>query len=243
MFERYTEKARRVIFFSRYEASDLGSRYIEAEHLLLALFREAPSFLQRFFPNPDDMETIQREIRERGPVGPKVSTSVDLPLSNECKRILVYAAEEADRLANRNIDTQHLFLGVLHEERCLPAELLRAHGVKLPEARQTIHHAFPPEIGQATSGHSRVGPSSGAPSDPIWGAQVGIQKPIEFHNAGNGTVLGSARMSDPPQIGHEIAIANAQARVLRVVHHYRSGAEPQQLMPQKIVVYVEILPD
>src|SRR5215831_8667868 len=103
MFERYTEKARRVIFFARYEASQFGSPYIETEHLLLGLLREEKFLVRQVF-NADPeaaMEAIRREIEARAKIGKKTSTSVDLPLSNESKRALAFAAEEAERLSDK----------------------------------------------------------------------------------------------------------------------------------------------
>jgi len=100
MFERYTEKARRVIFFARYEASQFGSPYIETEHLLLGLLREDKALTTRFLRSHTSVESIRKQIEAHTTIREKVSTSVDLPLSNECKRVLAYAAEEAERLGH-----------------------------------------------------------------------------------------------------------------------------------------------
>jgi len=117
MFERYTEKARRVIFFARYEASQFGSPYIETEHLLLGLLREDKALTNRFLRSPHaSIESIRKQIEGRTTVREKVSTSVDLPLSQECKRVLTYATEEAERLAHKHIGTEHLLLGLLRDE-------------------------------------------------------------------------------------------------------------------------------
>src|SRR5437667_5278894 len=98
MFERYTERARRVIFFARYEASMYGSTTIETEHLLLGMMREDPNLTTRFLRGSGTVESIRGEIEARITVKPKVSTSIDLPLTIEGKRILAYAVEEAERL-------------------------------------------------------------------------------------------------------------------------------------------------
>src|ERR1051325_11237420 len=121
MFERYTEKARRTIFFGRYEASQFGSPYIETEHLLLGLLREDKSLAQRFFHSHADVESIRKQIEAHTVAAEKVSTSVDLPLSHECRRVLAYGAEEAQRLRHEHIDTAHLLLGLLREEKCFAA--------------------------------------------------------------------------------------------------------------------------
>src|ERR1700674_2070517 len=97
MFERYTEKARRVIFYARYESSQFGSPYIETEHGLLGLLREDKALANRCLRSDAPLESIRKQIERQTTVREKISTSVDLPLSNECKRILAYAAEEAER--------------------------------------------------------------------------------------------------------------------------------------------------
>src|SRR5262245_47512758 len=112
MFERYTERARRVIFFARYEASQFGSTTIETEHLLLGLIREDKNLTNRFLRNSSSIESIRKEIEGRATIREKVSTSIDLPLSNECKRILAYAAEEAEGLNHRLICNVHMLLGI-----------------------------------------------------------------------------------------------------------------------------------
>ncbi|MCL2660308.1 MAG: ATP-dependent Clp protease ATP-binding subunit ClpC, partial [Acidobacteriaceae bacterium] len=138
MFERYTEKARRVIFFARYEASQFGSPYIETEHLLLGLLREDKALTNRFLRSHASVESIRKQIEGHTTIREKVSTSVDLPLSNECKRVLAYAAEEAERLSHKHIGTEHLLLGLLREEKCFAAEILQERGLRLPSIREEL---------------------------------------------------------------------------------------------------------
>ena len=120
MFERYTERARRVLFFARYEATQLGSTSIETEHLLLGLVREDRGLLSRFVSNAASIDSIRKEIEGRVGLRPYVSTSIDLPMSEECQRILAYATEEAERLRAHEVRTEHLLLGILREEKCPP---------------------------------------------------------------------------------------------------------------------------
>ncbi len=138
MFERYTEKARRVIFFARYEASQFGSPYIETEHLLLGLLREDKALTNRFLRSHASIESIRKQIEGRTPIRDKVSTSVDLPLSQECKRVLAYAAEEAERLAHKHIGTEHLLLGLLREDKSFAAEILHERGLRLSTLREEL---------------------------------------------------------------------------------------------------------
>src|SRR6516165_7939073 len=138
MFERYTEKARRVIFFARYEASQFGSPYIETEHLLLGLLREDKALTNRFLRSHASVESIRKQIEGHTAIPEKVSTSVDLPLSNECKRVLANAAEEADGLSHKHIGTEHLLLGLLREEKCFAAEILHERGLRLSNLREEL---------------------------------------------------------------------------------------------------------
>jgi ATP-dependent Clp protease ATP-binding subunit ClpC len=148
MFERYTEKARRVIFFARYEASQFGSPYIETEHLLLGLLREDKALTNRFLRGRESVEAIRKQIEDHTITREKVSTSVDLPLSNEGKRVLAYAAEEAERLSHKHIGTEHLLLALLREENCFAAQLLKERGVMLSRIREELaaaaHESSPP---------------------------------------------------------------------------------------------------
>src|SRR4030081_354151 len=139
MFERYTEKARRVIFFARYEASQFGAHAIEPEHLLLGLMREDKTLTGRFFPRAQlSIESIRKEIEGRTLLREKISTSVELPLAPETKRVLAFAHEESDRLQHRHIGTEHLLLGLLREKRAMAAEILYERGLRLNAVRDEI---------------------------------------------------------------------------------------------------------
>ncbi|MCI0336689.1 MAG: ATP-dependent Clp protease ATP-binding subunit [Acidobacteria bacterium] len=139
MFERYTEKARRVIFFARYEASQFGASQIEAEHILLGLIREDKNLTTRFFHRSHaNIESIRKEIEERTILRERISTNIDLPLSSEAKRVLAFAAEESEKLGTRHIGTEHLLLGLLREESSVAAEILYERGLRLSDIRQDL---------------------------------------------------------------------------------------------------------
>src|SRR6266699_3212878 len=138
VFERYTEKARRVIFFARYEASQYGSPYIETEHLLLGLMREDKALANRFLRQQGSIESIRKEIEARITIRERISTSVEVPLSAECKRILNMAAEEAERLGHKHVGTEHLLLGILREEKCFGSEILMERGLRLSTLREEL---------------------------------------------------------------------------------------------------------
>lgn len=135
MFERYTEKARRAIFFARYEASQYGSPYIETEHILLGLLREEKALFSRLLPKVDEA-AIRKKVAAH--TCKSTSTAIDLPLSEESKWVLKHAAEEADGLNHRHIGTEHLLLGLLHRENDFAAKLLHARGASLSSLHQAI---------------------------------------------------------------------------------------------------------
>src|SRR5260370_18469927 len=138
MFERYTEKARRVIFFARYEASQFGSPHIGTEHLLLGVWGEGKALTCGLLGFHARVESIRKQIEGYITMREKVSTSVDLPLSNECTRVLAYAAEEAQRLSHKHVGTEHLLLGLLREEKCFAAEILHERGLHLSTIREEL---------------------------------------------------------------------------------------------------------
>jgi catechol 2,3-dioxygenase-like lactoylglutathione lyase family enzyme len=138
MFERFNEKARRTIFFARYEASQFGSPEIEAEYILLGLLREDRALSARFLPSLNTTEGLHREIERHRRPGEKIPTFVDLPLSNECKQVLAHAAEESERLGHGHIGPEHLLLGILREEQSFAAKLLQRNGVDIQAVRKAI---------------------------------------------------------------------------------------------------------
>jgi ATP-dependent Clp protease ATP-binding subunit ClpC len=140
MFERYTEKARRVIFFARYEALQYGSETISPEHVLLGLMREDKTISARFFPFRHSLtvDTIRREIEERIVPRERIPQSAELHLAPETKRILAYTKEESERLGSRKIGVEHLLLGILREEASIAAEILYQYGVRLHGVREKI---------------------------------------------------------------------------------------------------------
>ena len=150
MFERYTEHARRVIFFARYHASEFGSSEISTEHLLLGLVREDERLIQQLTGASPNL--IRDQIEKLVAVGNRTSTSIDLPLTEAAKRVLAQGADEADRLHHRHIGTEHLLLGILTEEDSVAAQVLRQNGVTL-EATQEACSCIKPPISSAEVGY------------------------------------------------------------------------------------------
>jgi hypothetical protein len=138
MFERYTEKARRVVFFARYEASQYGSPHIESEHLLLGLLRENEGVVRHLIPKLAPNDAIREEIERHITRGERISTSVEMPLSKECKQALTIAAEEARQLGHPYVGTEHLLLGLLAVGKGLAATILIQHQAKIEDVRARV---------------------------------------------------------------------------------------------------------
>jgi hypothetical protein len=184
VFERYTEKARRVVFFARYEASQFGSPYIESEHLLLGFLRESKVDSARLFPSSSFIvDTIRKQIEAHTTLRKKILTSVDLPLSEECRRILLYASEEADHLSHKHIGTEHLLLGALREKDCYAALLLNENGVTLESARAYV-------AGEPREELAPLPKSPGMPAGYRWKQLL--------YNAASETIVVEMRSPGPP---------------------------------------------
>jgi|CXWL01.1.fsa_nt_gi ATP-dependent Clp protease ATP-binding subunit ClpC len=139
MFEKYNEKARRALFFARYEASKLGSRVIESEHVLLGVLREGEEMVnelfRRFHIKPDE---IRREIEGERVFVERISSTAELPLSEESKKILAYASHEAESMLHQTVGSEHLLIGVLRVEGSLAQRILVQHGLDAYTVREEV---------------------------------------------------------------------------------------------------------
>jgi hypothetical protein len=230
MFERYTEKARRAIFFARYEASQLGSPYIRTEHLLLGVLRESREL--QVYLKVDAVklaERLQSQI-----VGEKVATSVDLPLDDSCKRVLAHAAEEAERLNDRHIGSEHLLLGIMREERGWAAQVLREMGAAtVADVRKAIADA-PPTA--ALLGMGRIGTgTSRIPAVVVVDEETGRELSVV------------PRSQFAPRIGETIVIARSGASerflVIDVQWKLMEGGQADELVQTGVEVRVRKEPD
>jgi ATP-dependent Clp protease ATP-binding subunit ClpC len=158
MFERYTESARRALFFARYEASQWGSPSIETEHLLLGLIREPRGLPTRILLSRGDgtLDAIRIAVDERITRRERFPESVEIPFSGEMKRALNYAAEEADRLGHSYIGNEHLLLALLRDTHTVAGSTLGSLGF----GHDTVSKAV---VDLLKQGHEAVQSSRGQP--------------------------------------------------------------------------------
>src|SRR5688500_15312926 len=130
MFERFTEKARRVLFFARYEASQMMTKFIEAEHILLGIFREDKAIATQISiitgKSIDEIRKIVKQCTEDKEKAP--TSQVDIGLSLQAKRVISLATEESVRLNHNNVTTKHLLVGILREEKNIASQILTELG-------------------------------------------------------------------------------------------------------------------
>ena len=139
MFEKYNEKARRVIFFARYEASQFGSAAIEPEHILLGLIREDHQFIDSFLrASLVSADQIRRRVEKGMTLREKIPASVDLPLSGSARMVLQHAAKESDLLQHSFIGTEHLLLGLLRQENTTACAILQDVGLSIDIVREEV---------------------------------------------------------------------------------------------------------
>ncbi len=141
MFERYTDGARRVIFLAREEAMQYGGPYIETEHLLLAILREDHRLCTHIAEERSSAQSIRKEIEGKTVIRLSISQPVEVPLSDDSKRVLNFAAEESSESGNKQITSGHLVLGILQLKECLAARILQAHGVTILAIREEIRRS------------------------------------------------------------------------------------------------------
>ena len=137
VFERYTEAARRVLFFARYEASNLHCMSIETEHLLLGLLHEPKGLASRVLNDAQvTYDRVRGQIQMRE--GERTPESLEIPFTEETKRVLHCALEESKRLQHSYIGSEHLLLGLLREEHSVAGSILTAHGMRIESVREQI---------------------------------------------------------------------------------------------------------
>jgi ATP-dependent Clp protease ATP-binding subunit ClpC len=137
MFELYSEKARRVIFFARKEASEMGDREINPVHLLLGLLGEGKAMFLRFKVTPRKLKAIHRACAKEASNQEQLPTSVDMPLHSLCGEILERASLEMQTRKHAQLDLEHLLLAMLYVPS-KAAEILQKQGINYAKVAVTM---------------------------------------------------------------------------------------------------------
>ena len=139
MFDRFTDRARKVMGLARQEAQRFNHEYIGTEHILLGLVQEESGVAANVLKNMDvDLKKIRIEVEKLVQSGGATVTMGQLPFTPRAKKVLEYALEEASQLGHNYIGTEHLLLGLLRESDGVAAQVLLNLGLKLEEVREEV---------------------------------------------------------------------------------------------------------
>jgi ATP-dependent Clp protease ATP-binding subunit ClpC len=249
MYEKLTEKAQKVFKYARQEAQRMGHQYIGTEHLLLGLVREgtgvAATVLQRLGVDPKRVRFEVEKIVKGGT--DVISTGREFTLAPRAKKAFEYAFEEAKRLGQSYIGTEHLLLGLLREEEGIAAQVLLNLGVELEEVQEAVMELLGPEAGEeeAEEGEPRGVPAgkSKTPAldsfgrdltqqavdgelDPVIGRAQEIERVIQ--------VLCRRKKNNPVLLGE--AGVGKTAIVEGLAQDIVSGNVPRLLRDRRIVI-------
>src|SRR3954451_23350994 len=139
MFERFTDRARKVMALANQEAQRFNHEYIGTEHILLGLVKEGSGVGANVLKNLDvDLRKVRLEVEKLVKSGPDMVTMGKLPQTPRAKKVIEYAIEEARNLNHNYVRTEHLLLGLLREHDGVAAQVLMNLGLKLEEVREEV---------------------------------------------------------------------------------------------------------
>src|ERR1700723_2496271 len=139
MYERFTDRARKVMQLANQEAQRFNHEYVGTEHVLLGLVKEGSGVAANVLRNLDvDLRKIRNEVEKIVQAGPEMVTMGKLPQTPRAKKVIEYAIEEARNLNHNYVGTEHLLLGLLREHDGVAAQVLINLGLKLEEVREEV---------------------------------------------------------------------------------------------------------
>src|SRR3984957_7183889 len=139
MYERFTDRARKVMQLANQEAQRFNHEYIGTEHILLGLVKEGSGVAANVLKNLDvDLRKIRLEVEKIVQSGPDMVTMGKLPQTPRAKKVIEYAMEEARNLNHNYVGTEHLLLGLLREQEGVAAQVLMNLGMKLEDVREEV---------------------------------------------------------------------------------------------------------
>jgi ATP-dependent Clp protease ATP-binding subunit ClpC len=139
MYERFTDRARKVMQLANQEAQRFNHEYIGTEHILLGLVKEGSGVAANVLKNLDiDLRKIRLEVEKIVQSGPDMVTMGKLPQTPRAKKVIEYSIEEARNLNHNYVGTEHLLLGLLREQEGVAAQVLMNLGLKLEDVREEV---------------------------------------------------------------------------------------------------------
>src|SRR6476619_6334875 len=139
MYERFTDRARKVMQLANQEAQRFNHEYIGTEHVLLGLIKEGSGVAANVLKNLDvDLRKIRLEVEKLVQSGPDMVTMGKLPHTPRAKQVVAYAVEESANLGQNFVGTEHILLGLLREDQGVAAQVLLNLGLNLKDVREMV---------------------------------------------------------------------------------------------------------
>src|SRR6202047_4760685 len=216
MYERFTDRARKVMQLANQEAQRFNHEYVGTEHVLLGLIKEGSGVAANVLKNLDiDLRKIRNEVEKIVQAGPEMVTMGKLPQTPRAKKVIEYAIEEARNLNHNYVGTENLLLGLLREQEGVAAQVLMNLNLKLEEVREEVLNLLGHGMdagGESERGATSKGNKSKTPAldsfgrdltdlarqgklDPVIGRQNEIERVIQVlsrRTKNNPVLLGEA---------------------------------------------------
>jgi ATP-dependent Clp protease ATP-binding subunit ClpC len=164
VYERFTDRARKVMQLANQESQRFNHEYVGTEHILLGLIKEGSGVAANVMKNLDlDLRKVRLEVEKVVQSGPDMVTMGHLPQTPRAKKVIEYAIEEARNFNHNYVGTEHLLLGLLREEEGVAAQVLMNLGVVLADAREEVLHLLGHNMAtEQPSGTGSAEPASGS---------------------------------------------------------------------------------
>jgi ATP-dependent Clp protease ATP-binding subunit ClpC len=243
MIEQFTEKAKRVLFLARYEATQRGAPVIGTEHLLIGLLREDDPMVRELFHRSNiSVDLLRTELETRQGTYHQGSRGVDIPFSEESKRVLECAQEESRGLMSPTVDVEHVLLGLIRVDDAPAGRMLAERGMRLYTVREDIINLAKRRAVASTKGGASAGKKKETPFldefsrdmtklareggfDPLIGRHVELERVVQ--------VLSRRRKNNPvllgePGVGKTAIVEGLAGRII-------DGDVPQLLSGKRVL--------
>jgi ATP-dependent Clp protease ATP-binding subunit ClpA len=180
VFDRFTDRAKKVMNLARQKAQRFNHEYLGTEHVLLGLVQEGSGVAANVLKNMgNDLTKIRMEVEKIMKTGPSMVTMGQLPFTPRTKKVLELSMEEAGNLDHNDIGTEHLLLGLIKENEGIAAQVLLNLGIKLQDVRDEVLKFLGAETGEDDDDEISVDEPRdlGGRAHRRWRWQVAIQDP------------------------------------------------------------------
>jgi len=214
MYERFTDRARKVMQLANQEAQRFNHEYIGTEHVLLGLIKEGSGVAANVLKNLDiDLRKIRLEVEKLVQSGPDMVTMGKLPQTPRAKKVIEYAMEEARNLNHNYVGTEHILLGLLREQEGVAAQVLMNLGLKLEDVREEVltllGHGLESNEGDRPSGERGTGAAGGAAGGQPESGKASKSKTPALDSFGRDLTELARQSKLDPVIGREQEIERA----------------------------------